>query len=138
LLIKALRMKGVAQLGTDLALSPMTGKGPKRYGIRIPSGRCRRTREQVLGPREGWSEHDARAEGGVRQIVLGATAPGPDRFGGRVYDLVKHDDGTIGFVRNAWDAELDRILVKALDEVFGSEAEPQDVELLSGTRRGLW
>ena len=36
LLIRALRMKGDAQRATDLALSPMTGKGPKRCGIRIP------------------------------------------------------------------------------------------------------
>jgi hypothetical protein len=39
LLIRALRMKDAARLATDLALSPMTGEGPKRYGIRIPSGR---------------------------------------------------------------------------------------------------
>jgi hypothetical protein len=37
-LIRALRMKGAARRATDRALSPMTGKGPKRYGVRIPSG----------------------------------------------------------------------------------------------------
>jgi hypothetical protein len=30
-------MKGDARPATDLALSPMMGKGPKRYGMRIPS-----------------------------------------------------------------------------------------------------
>ena len=38
LLIEALTMKGAARRATDLALSPMTGKTPKRYGIRIASG----------------------------------------------------------------------------------------------------
>jgi len=37
-LIRALRMKAAARRATDLALSPMRGKGPKRHGIRIPSG----------------------------------------------------------------------------------------------------
>jgi hypothetical protein len=35
-LIRALRMKVAARRAKDLALSPMTGKGPKRYGIRHP------------------------------------------------------------------------------------------------------
>jgi hypothetical protein len=33
LLIRALRMKSAARRATELVLSPMTGKGPKRYGI---------------------------------------------------------------------------------------------------------
>jgi hypothetical protein len=36
LLIKTLRMKGAARRATDLALSPMTGKILKRFGIRNP------------------------------------------------------------------------------------------------------
>jgi hypothetical protein len=36
--IRVMRMKGAARRATDRALSPMTGKDPKRYGIRIPSG----------------------------------------------------------------------------------------------------
>jgi hypothetical protein len=32
-------MKGAARRAMVLALSSMTGKGPKRYGIRIPRGR---------------------------------------------------------------------------------------------------
>ena len=37
LLIRALRTKVAARHATDLALSPMTGKIPKRYGMYIPS-----------------------------------------------------------------------------------------------------
>jgi hypothetical protein len=37
-LIRALRMKGAARRATGLALSLMMGKGPTRYGIRIPIG----------------------------------------------------------------------------------------------------
>jgi hypothetical protein len=34
LLIRALRTKGAARRATVLALSPMTDKGPRRFGIR--------------------------------------------------------------------------------------------------------
>ena len=37
LLIRALRMKVAARRATDLALSPMTDKVLKRYGIRVLS-----------------------------------------------------------------------------------------------------
>jgi hypothetical protein len=39
----------------------------------------------------------------------------------RRYDLVRFEDGTVGFVRNALDAQLDEIIAKALDEIFGPE-----------------
>jgi hypothetical protein len=56
-----------------------------------------------------------------------------NRFGGRLMDLVEHEDGSISFVPNAFQAEMDRIFAKLLDEIFGPESEPQDVELPSET-----
>jgi hypothetical protein len=44
----------------------------------------------------------------------------------RQYDLVRFDDGTTGFVRNALDAQWDAIFTKALDEIFGPEPEEDD------------
>jgi hypothetical protein len=44
---------------------------------------------------------------------------GRDRFGGRLMDLVQHEDGTIGFVRNALQAEFNRAFTRTLDEIFG-------------------
>jgi hypothetical protein len=34
------------------------------------------------------------------------------------YDLTRLDDGTIGFVRNALDAELKQIIAEAIEELF--------------------
>lgn len=46
---------------------------------------------------------------------------GKCRWQHRQYDLVRLDDGTLGFVRNAFDAEMDQIFTEALDELFGPE-----------------
>jgi hypothetical protein len=35
---------------------------------------------------------------------------------------VKHDDGTIGFVRNAVDAGISRAIADAIDELFPEPA----------------
>jgi hypothetical protein len=42
----------------------------------------------------------------------------------RQYDLVRLEDGSITFVRNALDAEIDQAFTKALDEIYGPEPEP--------------
>jgi hypothetical protein len=42
------------------------------------------------------------------------------------YDLVRLDDGSVGFVRNTLDAQLDEIFAKALDEIFGPEPAEDD------------
>jgi hypothetical protein len=47
--------------------------------------------------------------------------PGKDRYHHLQYDLVRLDDGTIGFVRNALDAELDAIFAEIMVELFGPE-----------------
>jgi hypothetical protein len=39
----------------------------------------------------------------------------------RQYDLVRLDDGTLGFVRNAFDAEMDQMFTEVLGELFGPE-----------------
>jgi hypothetical protein len=39
----------------------------------------------------------------------------------RRYDLVRFEDGSVGFIRNALDAQLDEIFAEALDEIFGPE-----------------
>jgi hypothetical protein len=44
----------------------------------------------------------------------------------RRYDLVRLDDGSVGFVRNTLDAQLDEIFAKALDEIFGPEPAEDD------------
>jgi hypothetical protein len=55
------------------------------------------------------------------RLFSGPRRLGRDRFGGRLYDLVKHNDGTIAFVQNALDAEIKRALAKAIEELFGPE-----------------
>jgi hypothetical protein len=61
-----------------------------------------------------------------RKSIASWNAPprrlGRDRFGGRLYDLVRLDDGTIGFVRNAFDAELKQIIAEAIEELFPEPA----------------
>jgi hypothetical protein len=44
------------------------------------------------------------------------------------YDLVRLEDGTIGFARNALDAEISRAIAEAIEELFGPEPAA-DVEL---------
>jgi len=51
---------------------------------------------------------------------------GKCRWQHRRYDLVQHEDGAISFVRNAFQAEFDRIFEETLDEIFGPEPEPED------------
>jgi hypothetical protein len=51
---------------------------------------------------------------------------GRDWFGGRRYDLVRLEDGTIDLVRNALDAEIERALANALVKVYGPEPAEDD------------
>jgi hypothetical protein len=61
----------------------------------------------------------------IAQIFSRPRRLGRDRFGGRLYDLVQLDDGSITFVRNTLDAQLDAFFAEFLDELFGPEpAEP--------------
>jgi hypothetical protein len=46
------------------------------------------------------------------------TPPGKDRWHHREYELVRLDDGTIAFVRNALDAELKQIIDEAIEDLF--------------------
>jgi hypothetical protein len=61
------------------------------------------------------------------KLFSGPRRYGRDQFGGRLMDLVQHEDGSITFVRNALDAQLDEIFTKALDEIFGPKPA-EDVE----------
>jgi hypothetical protein len=56
--------------------------------------------------------------GGPRQL-------GRDRFGGRLMDLVRLPDGTVGFVPNESQAKWERIFDETLDEIFGPEPEQE-------------
>jgi hypothetical protein len=47
--------------------------------------------------------------------------PGKDRHHHRQYDLVRLDDGTVAFIRNAFDAEMERIFAEVMDEIFGPD-----------------
>jgi hypothetical protein len=62
------------------------------------------------------------------KLFSGPRRFGRDRFCGRRYDLVRLEDGTIGFARNALDAEIERALANAMDKVFGPEPEPEPAE----------
>jgi hypothetical protein len=46
---------------------------------------------------------------------------GKDRWHHLQYDLVRLQDGTIDFVRNALDAEISRAIAEAIEELFGPE-----------------
>ena len=49
--------------------------------------------------------------------------PGKDRWHHLQYDLVRLDDGTVAFVRDALDAELKQIIDEVMEELF-PEPEP--------------
>jgi hypothetical protein len=54
--------------------------------------------------------------------------PGPQRLGrhrlgGRLHDLVRLDDGNIGFVPNALDAEISQAPAEAIEELFPEPAK---------------
>ncbi len=58
------------------------------------------------------------------RLFSGPRSPaGKDLHHHRRYDLVRLDDGTIAFVRNTCDAEMERIFAKILDEPFPAPAE---------------
>jgi hypothetical protein len=58
----------------------------------------------------------------LAELFSGPPQPrGKCRWQHRQYDLVRLDDGTIGFVRNAFDAEMDQMFAEVLDEFFGPE-----------------
>jgi hypothetical protein len=44
----------------------------------------------------------------------------------RRYDLVRFEDGTVGFVRNALQVELRQTFDRTLDELFGPEPAEDD------------
>jgi hypothetical protein len=81
--------------------------------------------EQALTRRAGRSLEEACAE-------LGRLFSGPPEQRGkctwqhRCYDLVRFEDGTVGFVRNALHAEIDQAFAKALNEIYGPEPEPAE------------
>jgi hypothetical protein len=47
--------------------------------------------------------------------------PGKSRRQHLQYDLVQFDDGTIGFIRNAFDVEMKQMFTEITEELFGSE-----------------
>jgi hypothetical protein len=47
--------------------------------------------------------------------------PGKDRHHHLQYDLVRLDDGTVAFVRNAFDAEMKQMFAEVMEELFGPE-----------------
>jgi hypothetical protein len=57
----------------------------------------------------------------VRMFSGPPQPPGKCRWQHRQYDLVRNSDGTFGFVRNAFDAEMTRIFTEILDEMCGPE-----------------
>jgi hypothetical protein len=46
---------------------------------------------------------------------------GRDRFGGRLFELVRLPDGTVRFVRNALDLEIEQALTETMDNIYGPE-----------------
>ncbi len=64
------------------------------------------------------------------KLLSGLRRPGRDRFGGRLYELVRLDDGSITFVRSALQAEIEQALAQAMDEIYGPDPEPAEDDLL--------
>ena len=67
-------------------------------------------------------------EAGAELVKLFSGPPQPIgkwRWQHRQYDLVRLSDGSVGFVRNAFDAEMDQMFTEVLDELFGPEP-PED------------
>jgi hypothetical protein len=60
------------------------------------------------------------------ELFSGPRRFGRDRFSGRLMDLVQHEDGSITFVPNEFDAEMDRILTNAIDQIFGPKPAEDD------------
>ncbi len=52
-------------------------------------------------------------------FALKPRRPGGDRFGGRLYELVRLEDGSIAFVRNALQAEIEQALAQGMERLFG-------------------
>jgi hypothetical protein len=53
--------------------------------------------------------------------------PGKCLWHHRRYDLARLDDGSIGFVRNALNAEMERIFAEVMEELFGRPEPAEDV-----------
>ena len=53
------------------------------------------------------------------KLFSGPRKWGRDRFCGRLFDLVRLPDGTVGFVRNTFQVNLRRTFDRTLDELFG-------------------
>jgi hypothetical protein len=68
---------------------------------------------------------EARANEAMKALVEMFSGPpqprGKCRWQHCQYELIRLDDGTIGFVRNAFDAEMERIFGEIMEELFGPE-----------------
>ena len=63
---------------------------------------------------------DAGAE--LVRMFSGPPVPlGKWRWQHRQYALVRLSDGTVGFVRNAFDAEMAQMFTEVMEELFGPE-----------------
>jgi hypothetical protein len=60
------------------------------------------------------------------KLFSGPRKWGRDRFCGRLFDLVRLPDGTVGFVRNALDLEIEEAVTNAMDNIFGPEPAEDD------------
>jgi hypothetical protein len=95
-------------------------------------------RQQVAETRQMNPDHEAadkidvKAYEAMKALVEMFSGPpqplGKWRWQHRQYDLVRLDDGTIGFVRNAFDAEMDQMFAEVMEELFGPEPA-EDVEV---------
>jgi hypothetical protein len=74
---------------------------------------------------EAAREIDSKAHEAMKtlaELFSGPPQPrGKCRWQHRQYDLVRLDDGPLGFVRNAFDAEMDQMFAEIMDELFGPE-----------------
>jgi hypothetical protein len=88
------------------------------------------TRQMKPG-QEVTSDIDRKANEAAKAPVEMFSGPpqprGKCRFQHRQYDLVRLPDGTVGFVRNAFDPEMDQMFAEVMAELFGPEP-PEDVE----------
>jgi hypothetical protein len=83
---------------------------------------------------QGADDVEAKANEAMRALVAMFSGPpqprGKCRWQHRQYDLLRLDDGTLAFVRNAFDAEMDQMFAEIMEELFGPEpAEDVDVDL---------
>jgi hypothetical protein len=116
-------MKGAARLATDLALSPMTGKGPKRYGIRIPSGEPA-NRRWVL--EQGWIKANAEPQEVTMTRSSGNnnTGKASPEAAAAMRDFTDgiHSHAHFRYAVDGTWSELDKTFHATLDDIFGPES----------------